>query len=73
VADACGVSVHQLADPSHTNARGAALLALTQLGHVALRDVPNMLQVRATYEPEHTEVYAPLLERLAAAHAGIPR
>lgn len=73
VADACGIAVHQLADPAHTNARGAALLALSQLGHVQLADIPSMLRVHATYEPAQREVYEPLLAKLAAAHAAVPR
>jgi xylulokinase len=73
VADACNVVVHQLADPANMNGRGAALLALVQLGHVALGDIPSLLHARASYEPQQHDVYAPLIERLAAAHAGIPR
>ncbi len=73
VADACNVVVHQLDEPANMNGRGAALLALVQLGRVALADVPSMQRVRATYEPQHHAVYEPLLEKLAAAHAGVPR
>lgn len=76
VASACGITVQQLADPAHTNARGAALLALAQLGHIELRDVPSMIRIHTTYEPAPgatREVYEPLLAELTAAHAGIPR
>ncbi len=73
VADACNITVHQLDDPQHTNARGAALLALVQTGALDLADVAGLLRVRRSYEPQHPEAYAPALERLAAAHANLPR
>lgn len=73
VAEACGVVVHQLDDPAHTNARGAAFLALSQLGHLSLDDIPGLLRIRAHYAPMHQAVYEPLLEKLKAAHAGVPR
>lgn len=76
IADATGVPVTQLADPAHTNARGAALLALTHLGHLDLASVPDLLVAHRVHEPDlarHAEVYVPLRERLAAAHASLPR
>ena len=73
LADACNVSVHQIEDPAHTNARGAALLALAQLGHINYDDIPAMLRVRRSYEPANASVYPAMLERLQHAHAGVPR
>ncbi len=73
LADACNVVVHQLADPAHANARGAALLAHALLGHMSFDAIPERLIVRQSYAPQNAEVYAPLRERLIAAHAAIPR
>jgi xylulokinase len=73
VADACDVTVHQLDDPQHTNARGAALLAQIQLGHLDAADIPALLRVRRSYEPQQHEVYAAMLQRFTAAHTALPR
>ena len=73
VADATGRVVHQLDDPAHTNCRGAALLALAQLGHIALGDIASMAKVRRTYEPLIHDLYIPMLEKMQHAHAAMPR
>ena len=52
MADALGVTVHQLAEPRTTNARGAAYLALERLGHIRLHDIPKLLRVHHTFEPD---------------------
>jgi xylulokinase len=66
LADALGKGVDQLADPRSTNARGAALLALAQLGHLALDDIPAVLGVAGRYEPQHD--YSAMIERFVDAH-----
>jgi xylulokinase len=70
LADALGRPVHQLAEPRATNARGAALLALAQLGEIDLADAPAMLEVLAVRDPDptNTEVMATVVRRLAALH-----
>ena len=73
LADACNVTVHQLDDPAHANARGAAFLALALLGHIEFASIPERLSIRKCYTPSTGDVYAPLRERLVAAHAAIPR
>ena len=73
IADVCDVEVHQLDDPAHTNARGAALLALAQLGHLEIAAIPQMLKIRSTYQPHHLAIHDAMLERHAHAHANIPR
>ncbi len=50
IADATGVAVTQLADPAHTNARGAAFLALSHLGHLDLAAVPELLVAHRSEE-----------------------
>jgi xylulokinase len=67
LADAFGKGVDQLAGSRTTNARGAALLALVQLGHLALDDIPAMLEVAGRFEPQHD--YKELVERFIDAHA----
>jgi xylulokinase len=57
IADALGVRVRRLAQPRTTNAQGAALLALAQLGRIGLDDIPALLRVEEVHEPS------------AAAHA----
>jgi xylulokinase len=52
LADALDKPVHQLAEPRVTNARGAAFLALAELGAIHIADVPDLLQVLAVREPD---------------------
>ncbi len=75
LADACNVTVCQLDDPSHANARGAAFLAQAQLGNITFESIPERIVVRRRYEPNAANVplYAGLRARLIAAHAAIPR
>ncbi|MBI5088532.1 MAG: carbohydrate kinase [Actinobacteria bacterium] len=71
LADALDRPVHQLAEPRTTNARGAAFLALAELGELAIDDVPGLLQVHAVREPDPA-VRAQMdaaLERLVRLHA----
>jgi xylulokinase len=66
LADALGTHVEQLAEARTTNARGAALLALVQLGHLALHDIPAVLGVAGVYEPRHD--YTATIERFVDTH-----
>ena len=51
-ADVLGREIRQVADPVLANVRGAGLLTLLALGRVALDDIPAMVEVRRTYEPD---------------------
>ena len=51
LADALDRPIHQLDEPRTTNARGAAFLALAELGRISIDDVPSLLRVRAVHEP----------------------
>ncbi|HVM55334.1 MAG TPA: FGGY family carbohydrate kinase [Acidimicrobiales bacterium] len=53
-ADALGVRVDRLAHPGTTNARGAALLAHAQLGHISLDDIPGLVEVAGVHEPDES-------------------
>jgi xylulokinase len=70
MADTLGIAVHQLVGPRTTNARGAAFLALAQLGRIGLEDVPDLLQVHRTHRPDRVRhaTYKPLLERFREFH-----
>jgi xylulokinase len=63
-ADATGRTIRQVADPVLANVRGAGLLTLLALGHIAVADIPATVQVKATYQPDpaSAEVYAGLLK-----------
>lgn len=51
LADSLGRPVHRLAQPRVTNARGAAFLALAELGVIDIDDVPAMLRIDEIHEP----------------------
>lgn len=52
LADALGKPVDRLSDPQTTNARGAAFLALAQLGHITIDDIPRLIDVAQVHEPD---------------------
>ncbi len=52
MADALDRPVRQLQEPRATNARGAAFLAFSTLGHLSMDDVPSLLRTRAIREPD---------------------
>ena len=82
IADATGVSVRRLANPSATNAHGAALLALVEAGEYMPAELPDLLSIESVHEPDEAnhrllsdrlealvefhEATAPLYKRLAA-------
>lgn len=70
LADALDRPVHQLADPRVTNARGAALLALVDLGTVTHADLDGMIEVRAVRDPDPAtrSTMAAALHRLSVLH-----
>ncbi len=51
LADATGVPVRRLAQSNCTNAHGAALLALSEIGACLLSDLPNFLVTAEVHEP----------------------
>ena len=51
-ADVLGREIRQVADPVLANVRGAALLTLLALGRITLGDVPAMVEVKRTYQPD---------------------
>jgi xylulokinase len=71
LADALDRPVHQLAEPRVTNARGAAFLALAQLGAISIDDVPGLLEVHAVRDPDPAvrALMDTALERLISLHA----
>lgn len=70
LADVCDRPVRQLADPTLTNCRGAALLAFHRLGHVDLEESAERLAVRARHEPraQYRARYDDMAGRFVLAH-----
>jgi xylulokinase len=73
IADACDRPVHALAEPRAANARGAALLAFSDLGVVDLADVPSLLRVQREHMPDTRARSAmdAALARLIALHPAL--
>ena len=71
LADALGITVHRLAEPQYTNARGAAILAFGVLDHSEPHADAPRLRIAQTHEPdpERAALYHGLVERLAAFHS----
>jgi xylulokinase len=51
-ADALGRSIRQVADPVLANVRGAGMLTLLALGRVRVQDLPAMVEVGQTFDPD---------------------
>ena len=73
LADALDRPIHQIEEPRATNARGAAFLAFSTLGRLALDDVPSLLRIRAVYTPDsaNREGMDRALRRLTALHGAL--
>ena len=68
-ADALGTTVERVTDPRNTNARGAALLAHAQLGHLAIDDIPSRIPVSDAHAPDG-DAHA-IYDRLLADHVDL--
>jgi xylulokinase len=51
-ADVLGRTIEQVADPVNANARGAGLLAAVALGELTFDQVPDLVRVARSYEPD---------------------
>ena len=73
LADAADRSVHRLAEPRATNARGAAFLAFAALGMLDVSDVPSLLRIAQVHEPDPASRSRMdgALARLAALHPAL--
>jgi xylulokinase len=73
LADALDRPVHQLTDPRVTNARGAALLALVDLGEASIADLDQMVEVGAVREPDPAarSTMDAALRRLSVLHPAL--
>lgn len=54
-ADVLGVPVRQVADAQNTTIRGAAFAALLTLGMRSLDEIPGLVKIRRTYEPDESK------------------
>jgi len=52
LADVMNVAIKQIEDPIGANARGAAWIAAVGLGMLSFEEIPNLVRVRNTYEPD---------------------
>jgi xylulokinase len=70
LADCLGVSIHRLADPQNTNARGAAMLTRLHLGQISLADIGAQLDVLDVVEPDAAagSIYDAARARFVALH-----
>jgi xylulokinase len=50
-ADILNIPVRQVKDPIQANARGAALIAAAGLGEISFDDVPALVEIKQTYQP----------------------
>lgn len=51
LADVLNVNIRQVRDPIQANARGAAFIAAVGLGYLAFEDVPQKVEIKATFTP----------------------
>jgi xylulokinase len=70
LADVCDRPVRQLAEPTLTNCRGAALLAFHRLGRIDLDAAGDGPALRGRYEPraQHRALYDDMAGRFVLAH-----
>jgi xylulokinase len=69
-ADVLGREIRQVADPVLANVRGAGLLTLRALDRITLADVPGMVEIKRTYEPDpaNTAEYDLLMAELVTLY-----
>lgn len=51
-ADVMNIPIQQVQDPIQANARGAALIAAAGLGEIRFSEVPQLVRIKRTYEPD---------------------
>ncbi len=51
LADVMNVNIRQVRNPIQANARGAAFIAAVGLGHLAFADIPQKVEIKATFTP----------------------
>jgi xylulokinase len=51
LADVMNVNIRQVSDPIQANARGAAFIAAVGLGFLAFKDIPEKVEIKATFKP----------------------
>ena len=51
-ADVMNVEIRQVADPLYANARGAAWIGAIGLGEINFKDISELVQIKAAYQPQ---------------------
>lgn len=54
-ADVLGVPIHQVDDPIHASARGAAFLAFIILGHLSISEVQDIVKIKKVFTPDESK------------------
>ncbi|MEA2001554.1 MAG: FGGY-family carbohydrate kinase [Actinomycetota bacterium] len=69
-ADVLGRTIHQAEDPVLVNVRGAGLLAHAALDHISWAEIPDLVPMAATYEPnpENSATYDRLYDAFRRIH-----
>ncbi len=69
-ADALNRTIQQVKDPILANARGAAFLAALGLGYLTVQDIPDRVQITASYtpDPHHRALYDELFREFCALY-----
>ena len=55
LADVLGVPIHQVDDPVNTTVRGTALLALITMGCRSIDEIPHLVRIKRTFEPDESK------------------
>jgi xylulokinase len=53
-ADVLGRAIRRVKDPLQANARGAAFIASVALGFISFNDIPDLIEISDTFEPDET-------------------
>lgn len=66
LSDATGRTIRQVREPIMANARGAAFIASVGLGQIAFEDIPGLVEIDHTYQPDEKNrgVYDSLFDAL---------
>ncbi len=64
LADVLDRPIGQVANPIQANVRGAGLLGAVAMGYLSFKDIPGLVQIKNTYQPDpaNREIYDELYD-----------